>query len=154
MVLAMSPAATFAAPHVHNKNSYNYGNKYSDNGKKYGKHNFGKHKYPKVHKTNFPKLHKVHYPKLHKVHYPKIHKIHFPKFHPKFPHKAYCPPKGPKGPKGGGGHHGFGNTVVWTVIACAGTTVTAALAANYTHHRELTAEEAQSCGILYFFSGH
>lgn len=56
--------------------------------------------------------------------------------------------------KSGGNHHGhhFGKTIVWSVIGCAGGVVLAALAANYRDHRELTADEAASCGLLFLFS--
>jgi hypothetical protein len=50
-------------------------------------------------------------------------------------------------------HHGGGNAaVVWSVIGCAGGVVLAALAANARDHRELTADEAWSCGLLFLFS--
>lgn len=52
-----------------------------------------------------------------------------------------------------GHHHGGGHAaVVWSIIGCAAGTVTAALAANYRDHRELTADEAMSCGLLFLFS--
>jgi hypothetical protein len=55
---------------------------------------------------------------------------------------------------GGGGHHHhhFGKAVVRSIIGCAGGVVLAALAANYRDHRELTADEAASCGVLFLFS--
>jgi hypothetical protein len=49
-----------------------------------------------------------------------------------------------------GGHNHTG--VVWTIIGCAGGVVLAALAANARDHRELTANEAASCGLLFLFS--
>lgn len=50
-------------------------------------------------------------------------------------------------------HGGHSNaTVVWTIIGCAGGVVFAALAANYRDGRELTANEAGSCGLLFLFS--
>lgn len=51
--------------------------------------------------------------------------------------------------KGGGGH---GSSVPWIIIGCASGVVLAALAANYRDHRELTADEAWSCGALFLFS--
>jgi hypothetical protein len=50
-----------------------------------------------------------------------------------------CPPAG---------HH----TPVWpwVVIGCAGSIVLSALAANFWSHRELTAPEAWTCGLLYW----
>jgi hypothetical protein len=50
------------------------------------------------------------------------------------------------------GHGGGNAAVVWSIIGCAGGVVLAALAANYRDHRELTAEEAWSCGVLFLFS--
>ena len=53
--------------------------------------------------------------------------------------------------KGGGHGHG-GSSVPWIIIGCASGVVLAALAANYRDHRELTADEAWSCGALFLFS--
>jgi len=50
-----------------------------------------------------------------------------------------------------GGHHS-GSGAVWWIIGCAGGVVLAALAANARDHRELTANEAASCGLLFLFS--
>lgn len=51
---------------------------------------------------------------------------------------------------GGGG--GGAASAPWFVIGCAGGVVLAALAANYRDGRELTAQEAWSCGTLFLFS--
>jgi hypothetical protein len=101
-------------------------------GQKFGKHKFGfKPKAP-----HFPKSPKYGVPK-HKIwhKWPKM-KPHKPSVKP---HKAH-----------GGGHGAEG--VVWTIIGCAAGTVTAALAKSYTHKQELTAPEAWSCGIEYFWN--
>jgi hypothetical protein len=48
---------------------------------------------------------------------------------------------------------GPGNpAVVWSVIGCAGGIVLSAFAANYRDNRELTAPEAWTCGLLFWFS--
>lgn len=57
----------------------------------------------------------------------------------------YCPPKVVAG---GGGS----SAAPWLIIGCAGGVVLAALAANYRDRRELTAQEAWSCGTLFLFS--
>jgi len=52
-----------------------------------------------------------------------------------------------------GTHFGSGPTYVpWLIIGCAGGIILAALAANARDHRELTAPEAWSCGLLFWFS--
>lgn len=51
---------------------------------------------------------------------------------------------------GGGG--GGAASAPWFVIGCASGVVLAALAANYRDGRELTAQEAWSCGSLFVFS--
>lgn len=48
--------------------------------------------------------------------------------------------------------HNGGSAAPWIVIGCAGGIVAAALAANYRDGRELTAEEAWSCGTLFLVS--
>jgi hypothetical protein len=60
--------------------------------------------------------------------------------------KVYCYPKA----VGGGG--GGSATAPWIVIGCAGGVILAALAANYRDGRELTSQEAWSCGTLFLFS--
>jgi hypothetical protein len=50
----------------------------------------------------------------------------------------------------GGGHHS--SATPWYVIGCAAGIVFAALAANARDNRELTAEEAWSCGTLFLLS--
>jgi hypothetical protein len=52
-----------------------------------------------------------------------------------------------------GTHFGNGASYVpWLIIGCAGGIILAALAANARDHRELTAPEAWSCGLLFWFS--
>lgn len=58
----------------------------------------------------------------------------------------YCPPA--KTFTGGSSN----SAAPWIVIGCAGGVVLAALAANYRDNRELTAEEAWSCGALFLVS--
>jgi hypothetical protein len=48
--------------------------------------------------------------------------------------------------------HGSHNVAPWLVIGCAGGIILAAFAANHRDGRELTAEEAWSCGTLFLFS--
>ncbi len=40
----------------------------------------------------------------------------------------------------------------WIIIGCAGGVVLTALVANYRFYRELTANEAASCGLLFLFT--
>jgi hypothetical protein len=48
---------------------------------------------------------------------------------------------------------GFGGaTFPWPIFACAGGIITAALVANARDNRELTAPEAWSCGVLFWFA--
>lgn len=56
----------------------------------------------------------------------------------------YCPPKFVAGHSG--------SAAPWFVIGCAGGIVLAALAANARDGRELTAEEAWTCGALFLAS--
>jgi hypothetical protein len=58
----------------------------------------------------------------------------------------YCPPAKVFTP----GHSG--SSAPWFVIGCAGGIVLAALAANARDGRELTAEEAWTCGALFLAS--
>ncbi|HLL29212.1 MAG TPA: hypothetical protein VKT73_16355 [Xanthobacteraceae bacterium] len=53
----------------------------------------------------------------------------------------------PKGPVFGGA-----TSAPWPIFACAGGIIVSALAANYRDHRELTAPEAWTCGVLFWFS--
>jgi hypothetical protein len=49
----------------------------------------------------------------------------------------------------------FGNGTtgwVWGVFGCAGGIVVTALAANYINKRQLTWNEAATCGLLYWFA--
>jgi len=61
----------------------------------------------------------------------------------------YCPPKVVPVP---GQHFSGGGAAPWIVIGCAGGIILAALAANYRDHRELTAQEAWSCGLGFLAS--
>jgi hypothetical protein len=47
------------------------------------------------------------------------------------------------------GHGGIGP---WDTFGCAGGIIFSALAANYRDDRELTTDEAWSCGLLFWFS--
>lgn len=60
----------------------------------------------------------------------------------------YCPPKTVGFPNG----HSGGASVPWFVIGCAGGIILAALAANARDNRELTKEEAWTCGLLFLAS--
>jgi hypothetical protein len=51
----------------------------------------------------------------------------------------------------GGTHFGTGSGP-WLIFGCAGGIIVAALAANSRDNRELTTEEAWSCGTLFWFS--
>ena len=48
--------------------------------------------------------------------------------------------------------HSGGASVPWFVIGCAGGIILAALAANARDNRELTKEEAWTCGLLFLAS--
>jgi hypothetical protein len=48
-----------------------------------------------------------------------------------------------------GGGAGF---APWPIFACAGGIITSALVANARDNRELTAQEAWSCGVLFWFA--
>lgn len=52
------------------------------------------------------------------------------------------------GPVFGGGT-GF---ALWPIFACAGGIITSALVANYRDNRELTAPEAWTCGVAFWFA--
>jgi hypothetical protein len=51
-----------------------------------------------------------------------------------------------------GKHFGHGGVGPWPIFACAGGVITSALVANFRDNRELTADEAWSCGLLFWFS--
>jgi hypothetical protein len=53
----------------------------------------------------------------------------------------------PPGPVYGGG----GATAPWAIFGCAGGIIASALVANYRDNRELTAPEAWTCGVLFWF---
>lgn len=42
--------------------------------------------------------------------------------------------------------------IPWSIIGCAGGVVLAALAANYRDNRQLTAQEAWTCGAFFLLS--
>ena len=41
---------------------------------------------------------------------------------------------------------------LWPIFACAGGIITSAIVANARDNRELTAQEAWSCGVLFWFA--
>jgi hypothetical protein len=45
-----------------------------------------------------------------------------------------------------------GATVPWPIFACVGGIITSALVANYRDNRELTAPEAWTCGLAFWFA--
>src|ERR1044071_4963164 len=47
---------------------------------------------------------------------------------------------------------GTGGAALWPIFGCAGGIICAALAANYRDNRELTTEEAWTCGLAFWFS--
>lgn len=51
-------------------------------------------------------------------------------------------------PTGGGIH----TSTAWWIMACPGGVVTAAMVKNWKRHRELTAQEAWTCGLLYWWN--
>jgi|NitcycUWRROWE17A_1032939.scaffolds.fasta_scaffold00023_3 hypothetical protein len=50
--------------------------------------------------------------------------------------------------------HVFGGSgaALWPIFACAGGIITSAIVANARDNRELTAQEAWSCGVLFWFA--
>lgn len=48
-------------------------------------------------------------------------------------------------------HHSH-PTAIWWFMACPGSVVAAASAKNWRRHQELTAEEAWTCGLLYWWN--
>jgi hypothetical protein len=52
---------------------------------------------------------------------------------------------------GGGGGTGHSSTA-WWIMACPGGVVTAAMAKNWKRHKELTSQEAWTCGLLYWWN--
>lgn len=46
----------------------------------------------------------------------------------------------------------FNATGFWIIFGCAGSVVLAALAKNASQHQQLTALEAQTCGLAYWFN--
>jgi hypothetical protein len=53
------------------------------------------------------------------------------------------------GPTFGAGNPGL---ALWPIFGCAGGIILAALAANYRDDRQLTTDEAWTCGLLFWFS--
>ncbi len=43
-------------------------------------------------------------------------------------------------------------TGVWIIFGCAGSIILAAWVKNVRQHRELTQQEAMTCGLLYWFN--
>jgi hypothetical protein len=61
----------------------------------------------------------------------------------------------PSYPIGGGGSSSSSSAIgVWGVIGCAGGLIFAAMNANRTQNRPLTAKEASFCGLSYWFNKH
>ena len=50
------------------------------------------------------------------------------------------------------GAHSHAPAGFWVIFGCAGGVIIAALSANYTQRRQLTWNEAASCGLLYWFT--
>jgi hypothetical protein len=55
------------------------------------------------------------------------------------------PPRAPS-------HHGFGHAAVWTIFGCSGGIILAAWTANVRQHRQLSLNEAATCGLAYWFN--
>ena len=52
-----------------------------------------------------------------------------------------------------GKHFGIGPTgVLWGIFGCSGGIIFAAMAANWQQNRQLTWNEAVTCGVLYWFT--
>lgn len=49
-------------------------------------------------------------------------------------------------------HNGANPTVVWIVFGCAGGIILAAWVANFQQNRQLTAGEAATCGLAFWFN--
>ena len=47
-------------------------------------------------------------------------------------------------------HTGAGPTVVWVIFGCAGSIIFTAYVAHVRHKRELTQQEAMTCGFAYW----
>lgn len=47
-------------------------------------------------------------------------------------------------------HTGAGPTVVWVIFGCAGSIIFTAYVAHARHHRQLTQQEAMTCGFAYW----
>jgi hypothetical protein len=48
--------------------------------------------------------------------------------------------------------HVMGGSTPWWIFICPADIVAAAMAKNWRRHRELTTQEAWSCGILYWWN--
>jgi hypothetical protein len=53
-----------------------------------------------------------------------------------------------------GGNSSSSAIGVWGVVGCAGGLIFAAMNANRTQNRQLTAQEASFCGMSYWFNKH
>jgi hypothetical protein len=52
-------------------------------------------------------------------------------------------------------HHGHINaTGFWIIFGCAGSIIFTAYVAHVQQHRQLTQQEAMTCGLLYWFNPH
>ena len=49
-------------------------------------------------------------------------------------------------------HSSHTPAAIWAIFGCSGGVVLAALTANYTQNRQLTWNEAASCGLLFWFT--
>jgi hypothetical protein len=49
-------------------------------------------------------------------------------------------------------HSGAGAGFVWGVFGCAGSIIFTAYVAHVRHHRELTQQEAMTCGAIYWLN--
>jgi hypothetical protein len=48
--------------------------------------------------------------------------------------------------------HTFSGTTPWWIFVCPSAIITAAVVKNARRHRQLTAQEAWTCGLLYFWN--
>jgi hypothetical protein len=56
------------------------------------------------------------------------------------------------GPGGGGTSHSAGGNSLWWFFACPSDIIAAAMVKNWKRHKELTKEEAWTCGLLYWYN--
>jgi len=69
-------------------------------------------------------------------------------------HAAPCPVYALASVSCGGpvAHGGGSSSAVWWIMACPAGIVTAAMAKNWRRHQELTAPEAWTCGLQYWWN--